>query len=289
MFLLCVPACDSAVPDTDEVVLGAQDGKFDSVRELRVRAAGTTLWVNKTLVRATRGEQTGFVLTGRTSRNLSDGFAFVMDDPYGAFAITGPRRFEVFFATTEAASLLSGVNLFASLGLATGGADPLHLTSRTRARVRLGAFSGSGISLRSDVVPVINAGLPVWRIKGTTTNPIVDLSLRVDGSPVGTSQTKDDTHFQVDLSRDEVIALAGSGRDLTFAATGLRGSAVKTARLGVVVSALGLTQGDAYEVWPAPACTDEVKNCLSSLPEGTLDLGLCGEALAVHACSGQID
>jgi hypothetical protein len=288
LYLVCAPACDSPQPETDEVLLADVDGKFDRTSELRVRTSGTTLWVNKTIARAVRGEQTGFVVAGRTSRNLTDGNAFVVDDPYGAFAKTGPRRFEVFFADSEAASMLVGVNLFTGLSFPPSGTLPTSLTSRTVARVKLGTFAGSGISLRADVIPVVNAGLTVWRIQGSTTNKMYDIALRVGDRPLGTVRQIDDTHFQVDLSVSEVVAHAGSGLDLTFAASVVGGGAVKTARLGLAVSALGLTAGDAYEVWPSPVCDEETKACLTSLPDGTLDLGVCGEALSVNACHGAL-
>lgn len=62
----------------------------------------------------------------------------------------------------------------------------------------------------------------------------------------------------------------------------------KHATLSLSVKKLGLTAGDAYEVWPVPACTTAVKSCLVALPGDGDDTGSCGDARTVKACQGQV-
>jgi hypothetical protein len=70
---------------------GKDDAAFDA--ELRLRVADTTLWTDRYLGRTTSADGTAlFALQGRTSRNLTDGRAFVFDDVYGTWGSRGTGR-----------------------------------------------------------------------------------------------------------------------------------------------------------------------------------------------------
>src|SRR3954469_7701837 len=102
-------ACGAA--DVSDVELGADD-KADSTPELRVRAADTTLWVDTPVT----WNGTRYVLRGRTSRDLVDGYGFIFDDVYGEFAKVGARSFTLAWGS-DVRSLLQGVDQFVSLTL----------------------------------------------------------------------------------------------------------------------------------------------------------------------------
>ncbi len=65
----------------------------------------------------------------------------------------------------------------------------------------------------------------------------------------------------------------------------MTGFTSKSARPRYVVQRLGLTRGDAYEVWPR-ICATSVRTCLAALRAGTVDAGECGTFEAVAACGG---
>ncbi len=284
--LLAQSACaveDDAVV-TDEATLpddDAGDSKADAANELTVRAGETTLWASKAIVRDTRDGADGLVLRGRTSRNLTDGFGFVFDDPYGAFAIRSARTFEVRWTTSELASLLIGVDQFINLQFVHSATRPDALTARAVARARMTGFTGSGAYLFVDVTPVVSGGRTVLRVRGSSPSDLLEVTAAVGATALDAVAITDPRHFQIDLPLDTAIALAGSTADLAVTTRTASGTRIKRGKLVVVVKQLGLTTGDAYEVWPRGDCADEVRACLASQPSDT-----CGEALEVLACGG---
>jgi hypothetical protein len=272
---------------TDEAELpDGDDGKADGDTELRVRTGETTLWVDKSIVRETRDGSEWLVLDGRTSRNLTDGFGFVFDDPYGAFEIRSARTFDLRWSTTELASLLVGVNQYLRLQFVPSAGRPDSLTARVVARARMTDFSGSGSYIFTDVTPVVSGGRSVMRVQGSATSDIQAVTVELGGTQLSDVRITDPRHFQIDLLMDHAIAMVGSGLELEVSVRTASGNRIKRAKMALVVKKLGLTSADAYEVWPPPSCTDEVQACLEALPAGTTDLGSCGEAIEVNACGG---
>ena len=141
--------------------------------------------------------------------------------------------------------------------------------------------------LSSDVAPVVYGGQVVFRVEGNASSKLYGLRARV-GDLYLTPRTLDDTHFEIDLSRDDVIALAGTTTSLVVEVDLIGGTQTKSARLVVKLAKLGMTSEDPYEVWPPLTCTDEVRSCLEGLPAGTLDTAACGESLEVRQCQGQV-
>ncbi|MBK8171378.1 MAG: hypothetical protein IPK60_13675 [Sandaracinaceae bacterium] len=285
--LTAVSGCTAGVgagSDTEEVVTAdGDDGKADGAIELRVRASDTTLWVDKLLTRV--GDS--LVLSGRTSRNLTSGSPFIFDDVYGQWSQPSTRTFEVRWEAGEARGLLSGVDLFFGLGFSPSSSRPDALTSHTRVQPRLVAFEGRGMSLSADVHPVVSGGRTVFRIRGTTREKIFGLHAQAGDVALSDVAVLDDTHFQIDLLDDHVLALFGSESRLSVTVDLRNGPQTKSASVALRVATLGLTARDAYEVWPVITCDQDVLACLDGLPDGTTDLGPCGDARPVLACRAQ--
>ena len=275
----CAPTGD---PDTDEVVApDDDDGKADAQSELRVRVAETTVWLTRALTR----DGDDFVLRGRTSRTLTEGFAFIFDDPYGDYVMRGPRSFEVRWGISSIRGLMDGVNQFVRLGFAPSGDRVGFVTARVVVRPRLAGISGSGsVYLTAELTPVVVAGRTVYRVKGKTTGAIGSLTATdVNGGPIAATVV-DPTHFTLDL--DDAQVVGGSLSVTARAATGATWT--KRAGVGLAIKLFGATTEDIEVVWPSPQCEDETLACLEALPDGALDTGSCGDARTVGACRGRV-
>jgi hypothetical protein len=277
--LSILSACAAEDLVTDEVQ-ATDDGKADASSELKVRVSDTSLWVTSALER--RGD--AFVLRGRTSRTISDGNAFVFDDVYGDFTHATPRTFEVSFAVSTAHTVIDGINLFTSLSFAGG----KHLTERAVVRPRLVSVTGpTTVSLTAELTPVVVAGRTFYRVSGRSTQMLSNVIATAAGTAVE-PRLVDPTHFQIDLTADQVFALTAPAAELYLNPYLPTGGIELHARLALVVKRLGLSASDASVVWPSPACTATTKSCLLALADGALDLGSCGEAIKVRVCQGQV-
>lgn len=266
--MLFVVACAGVADDLDEVE-GLAEDKADSASELRVRVGDTTLWMTSTLVR--RGDD--IVMRGRTSRNIDDGREFIFDDIYGDFFIKSARTFEVVWPVSTARGVVDGVNLFTQLNFGARG-----MTARVVVRPRFVNATGA-LTLTAEITPVIVAGRIVYRAKGRSTKQLSAIA-----ASAGSARLVDATHFEIDLSFDEVTSTA----PLMVEGTAASGAVTAKASLGLFIRYFGATTGDVEQVFPSPTCTTERKACLAALPDGTLDLGSCGPALLVQACRGEI-
>ena len=278
--LAAAPACaiDGAL-DTDESTADVTgDSAAVPTTELSVRAADTTLWVKPIVAR----DGAAFGLHGRISRNLTTGTgtAFVDDDPYGAYAQRSARVFEVTYGADELGPLEDGANLFVSFGASNGAS----LTARALVRPRLVAAAGSSkLAFTPELTPVVVDGTTVYRVQARGAAAMTAVS-----SSAGTVAQLDAQHVTIDLSRDELLALAGASSTLTLTATIGSSAVARHASLVLAVKTIGLTSGDAYAQWPLPACTAQLAACLTALPAGALDTSSCGDALTVRSCQGQV-
>lgn len=281
--MVAQPACTDGDGTFDEVEVGGEvDGKADAASELRVRAGDTTVWMAATLVRRVGDQGPEYALRGRTSRDLLGGNAYVFDDVYGEFGLRGPRSFDIrWVIRSNAAPLMQGWQQYASLDFAHSATRPDHLTARTIVRPRLDAFTGAtSIYLVAELTPVVVDGRIVYRITGRSSRAITSVTAARPGAPL-IARAVDANRFVVDLTQADADAIAGvAGADLTITIDG----AVKRAHLGLAIKVLGLTTGDAYEVFPPPTCTAETQACLAALPPAATDLSSCGEAVLVRAC-----
>ena len=285
-----LPGCADVPVETDEAVPG-EDGKADGTGELRVRAGDTTVWADRLLaVRGGEGEPR-WIVSGRASRNLVGGEAFTPDGAGGgaggAFAIAGPRRFEVGYPAGDP-GVLSGASQLVRLDMAPSSTRPDSLTARVVVQPRLLAFSGSGAYLTAALRPVVVGGRVVFRVSGRASASLESLAASVGSLAIGPGELRivDDRRFTIDLLADQVTELAAGASELVLDLQLSSGARQKRARLGLSIARLGLTTGDPAEVWPAPVCEEAVSQCLQALPAGASDTSACGEALEVLACAG---
>ncbi|MDB4963771.1 MAG: hypothetical protein JWP01_3770 [Myxococcales bacterium] len=294
---LLVSACADPADelDIDEVEVGEDDGgegKADADSELRVRTGETTMWMTRELERRETPDGAVFAVRGRASRNVIDGMGFVIDDPYGDFAVRSARAFEVTWPASTARTLVDGVNQFVRTSFPPSAGRPDSLTSRIVVRPRFVSFGGaSSVYLTAELTPVVLGGTVVYRAKGRTSSAMTGLSATVNGVAITYLRRTDSTHFEIDLAPDHAFAIAGatstSAKLVITATVGTGTTVTKTARLGLAIKKLGITAGDAYDLWPRPTCTTAMQGCLASLPAGAVDLGSCGEAIEVLACGSQ--
>lgn len=279
LILLAACATDAATTADVDVAI-ADEVKADTATEASVRAGDTTLWVQKSLAR--RGDD--FVLRGRTSRNLTDGRGFIFDDVYGAFAQKTARTFELTWSVSEIRSLADGVDQFIGMSFAHSSSRPDSLTARVVVRPRVATFSGSSkIYVVAELKPVVLAGLVSYRLSGRTYGTNTGVRAMLGGVEVPAIRSGNES-FSIDLTPDQVFA-AG---ELQVIADFPTGGVDKRVTFGLAVKTLGMTSGDAYEVWPRATCTTKTKSCLLALADGALDLGSCGVAIDVLACQGQV-
>lgn len=289
LLVTALGACAADLDSTDEADVSLDDeGKADAATETRVRTGETSLWVRNEFKRETRADgRQVFVVRGRTSRDLNeDGTAFVFDDVKGDWAKLSTRSFEVTYAADDL-GFLEGQDHFIRNNFKPSAGRPDWLTARIAARTRLTGFTGSGTWLSSDVVPVIYGGQVVWRVSGNASSKLYGLRVKVGDLYLQPRQL-DDTHWEVDLSRDDVFALTGTATSIEVEVDLSSGTKTKKAKLVLKLAKLGMTSEDPYEVWPPVTCTDDVRECLEGLPAGALDTAECGEALYVQQCQGQV-
>jgi hypothetical protein len=291
--LLIAPACAvSGELDTDEVEAG-EDGKTDDATELYLRAGDTSLWMNRLLVRRDTEQGPALIMRGRTSRNLTDGRGFIYDDVFGEFSIRSARTFEVAFPISSSRGLTDGVQQFVQLGFVPSASRPDHLTARAIVRPRLASFTGSSkLYVTAELTPIVYGGRTVYRIKGHTTGTTAaatEIRARIgDLALSGARILPDGKSFELDLLQDDALSIMGTTTDLVVDVDLPTGTVTKRMRLGAAIKKLGLTAGDVEAVWPPLTCEAETLACLSGMPNGSIDLAACGEAVEVRQCTGQI-
>ena len=134
----------------------------------------------------------------------------------------------------------------------------------------------------------MRGGTVLYRIKGSTATAATRITAIAKGVSLTDVRLTEDRGFEVDLAPAQAIALAGTADKLEISADLASGHVTKRAGLGLAIKKLGITAGDAYDKWPRPACDAPVEACLRALPDGTVDLASCGEAIVVQACAGQV-
>jgi hypothetical protein len=293
LLLFSLAACAGAGADDTDEVTANEDSKADESTELRVRAGDTTLWMNQVLSRRDGAGGPELVMRGRTSRNLTGGRGFIFDDVYGDFAQRSARTFEVVWPVSTARGLVDGVAQFVGLDFQHSSTRPDSLTARAIVRPRMHSFTGSSrLYFTAELTPVVVGGRVVYRIKGHTTGATDYTSIlhvELDGQSLTDWRVAEDQRtFEIDLDPEQALAIAGTATELVVSAYLPTGLATKRMKLGASIKRLGFTAGDVEAVWPPVSCSTTVKSCLQGMPDGTIDLAACGEAVAVNACAGQV-
>lgn len=288
--LLLIAACaDAGDVETNEVEVSADvDTKADATTEVAVRAGETTLWVQKGIALRETANGPVFVLRGRTSRTLTDGRGFIFDDVYGEFAQQSPRVFELTWPLSTVRGLADGVDQLIGMTFVHSSTRPDSLTARAVVRPRLASFTGSTkIYIVAELQPVVVAGETVYRIVGHTYGANTGIRLRVENADVG-AVTRDGETFTIDVAPRTALDWIARGVDLQVIADFPTGGVDKHAKLSLSLKKLGMTSGDAEVAFPPVSCATSTRSCLVALPDDTLDLGDCGEAIKVNACANQI-
>ncbi|MCE9580147.1 MAG: hypothetical protein K8W52_43930 [Deltaproteobacteria bacterium] len=284
----CVDPADDLATDDITAPDGDDTGKADAATELKVRVGDTSVWVSSVLARKPYNNGQAWVLHARASRTITDANAYIFDDVFGEVNLASPRTFDVAFGTTSSGPMLDGVNQFLSMGFVASAGRPDHLTARVIVRPRIVDSAGSSkIAFTAEVTPVVYDGHTVWRVLARTTVAATAVTATVGGAPAAVHPI-DATHVAIDLERDQLIAVAGvSTADVAVTATIGTAAVTRRGHVAMTIKKLGLTAADPYDTWPSATCTDATRACLRGLGE-TLDVGACGDALTVRACSGEI-
>ncbi|MDX2088706.1 MAG: hypothetical protein SFX73_12695 [Kofleriaceae bacterium] len=271
--VLALAGCAGAGDDaTDEIEIDI-DGKADA--ELRVRVDGLTVWIDPGVTRSTGARP--WRLHGRTSRNLAHALAFIPDDAFGEIAVSSPRTFDISLDDRELDTLASGLPLFVSL-------SPTDGTSATAAiwlAPRVGDFTGTWrLRIDTTVTPRWIGGGVVYR-GGARSEPGWFLSAESASAPQVFAEAND--RYRLDWSASTF--LAGAHTPFSFHVQRAADVADKQARPQFAVRRLGVTRGDAYDVWPR-TCGATVRACSDALPAGSIDASSCGTYLQVADCGG---
>lgn len=282
----CADGGDLEVAETE--VSPELDTKADAASELSVRAGETTLWVNKTV--ALRDGENGqeFVLRGRTSRTLTDGRGYIFDDVYGDFAQKSARVFELTWPFSTVRGLADGVDQLIGMTFTHSSTRPDALTARVVVRPRLTTFTGSSkIYLVAELTPVLVAGEVLYRITGRTYGANTGIRLVVRNADAGTV-TRDGERFTIDIDPNLLLTQIARDAELQIIADFPTGGVDKRIHVGLALKKLAMTAGDVEVAFPPVSCTPATQACLEALPDNTLDLASCGEAIKVNACGNTV-
>jgi hypothetical protein len=271
---------DRLPPGPDSATSG--DDKADGT-ELRVRAAGMTMWVDRIAV-ASRGDggEPVALIEGRTSRNLGAVSSWVPDDAFGAARQLSARTFEIELrGGHEVNTLLSGLPIFVALDTTSGSVT--HYEGMIALAPRFAGFAGA-----ADLA--IDAAIdPVWA--GTTEDPLryrgrvstaaaadAITAEPADGAPAIERAGDLDWWLEWSYSSLEGTALAGVPVRLTATMGAASASAQASVELHAVE--IGLTIQDPREAWPSATCGADTRSCV----RGGGDLTDCGLYREVSAC-----
>jgi hypothetical protein len=279
--LLCVAAFACTAPAGDELdeVTVDPDSKADAASEIRTRIDGLTVWIDAAMV----ADAGGWVIEGRASRNLDGVSSWVPDDAFATATVTGARTFEVRFEPGhELDTLLSGLPIFIDLDPTTGAGA----TAAVWVSPRLTAMTGtSRIYLHTAIDPIWVAYELVYRAKATLSTGWGELQVWTDGGPAPQAVSTGGRGWRIDMGYEALAGGLGAGRPVHAAAYKDGAPVEKAASVALKVTKVGLTRGDAAQVWER-TCDDDVAACLAGLPEGTVDTAACGRYREVQACGG---
>lgn len=264
-----------------------------SCHERRAQSGERVVWVQDRLVPEKGTDGSVLVLRGRASGSLVGGRGGSTprggNKRYGTWRQPGAQEFSLSWSTNEAAALVRGGGALFALTFAPGDSQaPETIHGRVAIRPRLVSTIGGPVYLYPDLVPVIHTGRTVYRLSGYTLDSIWALSVRLAGRVLTSIQRPDATRFYLDLRPEEVVEAATAGNGIALSLHLPDGPRRVPVAVELSVDTLELTNDEPAAVWPEPACSEDVRACLSFLPPVTLDLAACGEAPAVEACAGGV-
>jgi len=277
----CAAAPASAPEDVEETTSDLSGATVlsdaDPTGRVRVRAGVLTLGFDGPGRFETRAGERVFVITGTSSRNLSDIRSFVPDDAFGRTTLTGPRSFEIVLREGhETNSILSGLPL--GLAIVTRNGTP----GRYEAAVTLGARLVGVDVPRLHVVPEVR---PVSA--GPDAEPLryrarLELTSTPEAVTVAgaTVSARSPRRYDIDWTYD-ALARSFAPAPVAIVAKLPSGTSTLTANVALSVVRLGLTTTTIEQAWPA-LCQPSVRSCISRAASS--DLAACGSYREVESC-----
>lgn len=267
------PSIDEEASADDEDAVGT---------ELSGKASGITVWANPVARPIVRYGANGWLVEGRTSKNLNSVFSFSSDDEFGEATLLSPRKFEIFVDEMAMERLTRGYRLFLDIKPASG-SHPQYFAAFELAP-RLTRFTGSSKIYPLAVVEPFVFGDEV-RYRET-----VSLAKGYGGLAISTPAGLVPTAIREDRFADfQVGAMLEVAHDpgASFLMTAHKGTTEVEKRAGadLVITSVGVTTNNAFDEWPEPSCQPAVLACLQALPEGELDRSSCGDAIDVLPCA----
>ena len=97
-----------------------------------------------------------------------------------------------------------------------------------------------------------------------------------------------ESHFFIDFTPAEIIALAATGDEVVIASRYLGNTEEKTVTIGLAVLTTEMSENPDLYRFRAPSCGFRVKRCLEELPGGSRDLFSCGDFFDVVSCADEV-
>ncbi len=271
-------ACGEEPAPHDSQTIEFTDGPADSLEDYRVRADGMTVWADPVVVNDQLHDD--WILGGRTSHSISTISAKVGADAVNVVA-TSARKFELRLKSKQLADTVADEPLLVRIETTSGKVFHLNLGLTARFRNSTGS---SRIYPWLNMVPVVNAGETFLRARVTTRGTFDWLVGSNDDDSEPNASQDDSTHWFLDFPT-YALAWAASPTEDALDIHGIYNgkSYRKSAQIHFELTRLGVTNGDPAATWPAPTCTDSIRDCIDDLGAHS-DLEACGRAHEVLAC-----
>jgi len=255
--------------------------------ELSAKASGITVWLDPVARATTRFDQPAWVLSGRTSKNLSSVFSFSSDDEFAEAIQVSPRKFDVYMDAGQAEHLMAGYRLIVDLDT-TSGATRQYFAS-IRIAPRFDRFHGSSkLTLHKTVTPFVFGQQIRFRNLVGVASGYSDLGAQTASGGMPLLIAPQSGSFAMDWAGADLLAVAtDSENEMTVSAQKAGQTVNRFQGVDLVVKSLQLTTDLLpLETWPDPTCKASTSACLQALPPSQLDRSSCGAAIDVRACVG---
>ncbi len=280
---LLLTACGGTVedtnPETDTVDLA--DAPADSLAQLRVRADGMTVWAEPVI-----SPSSDWLFEGRVSHSISEISATVNGRKANAKAVSA-RKFEIKMDTKAFEDNLGEYPLLIDITTTTGKNFTVMMVARARFENTTGS---SKVYPWKNIEPVMVGRDRFFR--GRVTAPAdaewVQGWNDDDSEPIAYQVSE--THWNFDWYAGALAWAAHPTEDaLDIVAETKDGTRYRRwSPIVMSVTKLGVTNEDPSEVWPVPACTSKVRECLGKFDVENDDLASCGSAIEVSPCLAEI-
>lgn len=218
------------------------------------------------------------VFAGTSNARFTSALAFVPDDAVGTTTNTA-TKVKATFAPAEIQPLVEGLPLFVSLSLKLGAATRT-LVAKADLRAAIVRTSGAtGIEPRAWFQAFRVGDETVVRVRGRAPGAVGAITGKLGATTI--TGTFEGREWVLDVPAAAFLETAAASRTLSLSLK-VDGRTLRAGfRPQVIVGRLALAEGDAYELWPAATCTDELRACVAGAGE---DTSACGDAYTVRRC-----